>query len=98
MGLVVPVGRITADQLLELTRLAERYGRGELRFTVGQNVIIPHVPDKRLGDFLAEPLLQTFRYDPDEITKGLVTCTGINYCNLAMIDTKRGEHSKLFTR
>jgi len=88
VGLVVPVGRITADQLLEITRLSERYGRGELRFTIGQNVIIPHIPDKRLGDFLTEPLLQTFRYDPDELTKGLVTCTGIDHCNLALIDTK----------
>lgn len=87
-GLVVPVGRITADQLLELAQLTERYGRGELRFTVGQNVIVPHIPDRQLSDFLAEPLLQIFRYDPDELTKGLVTCTGIDYCNLAMIDTK----------
>src|SRR5574337_1263111 len=88
VGLVVPVGRITADQLLELARLSERYGHGELRFTIGQNVIIPHISDKRLGDFLAEPLLQIFRYDSDELTKGLVTCTGIDYCNMAMIDTK----------
>ncbi|HWQ70020.1 MAG TPA: ferredoxin--nitrite reductase [Patescibacteria group bacterium] len=87
-GLVVPVGRITADQLLELARLSERYGRGELRFTVGQNVIIPHISDTQLGDFLAEPLLQTFRYDPDELMRGLVTCTGNDYCNMAMIDTK----------
>jgi ferredoxin-nitrite reductase len=88
VGLSVPVGRISADQLLELARLSDEYGRGEVRFTVGQNVIIPHVPDKRLGEFLAEPLLQTFRYDPDEVTRGLVTCTGIDYCNLALIDTK----------
>lgn len=87
-GLVVPVGRITADQLLELARLSEQYGRGELRFTTGQNVIIPHIPDTRLGDFLAEPLLQTFRYDADELTKGLVACTGLDYCNMAMIDAK----------
>ncbi|MBF8298091.1 MAG: hypothetical protein HW395_748, partial [candidate division NC10 bacterium] len=32
--------------------------------------------------------LQVFRYDPDEITRGFVTCTGIDYCNLALIDTK----------
>jgi ferredoxin-nitrite reductase len=88
VGLSVPVGRITADQLLELSRLSDEYGRGELRFTIGQNVIVPHIADKRLGAFLAEPLLQTFRYDPDEITRGLVTCTGIDYCNLALIDTK----------
>ncbi len=88
VGLCVPFGRITGDQLLELARLSEVYGRGELRFTVGQNIIIPHIADEHLGNFLAEPLLQTFRYDPDEITRGMVTCTGIDYCNLALIDTK----------
>jgi len=88
VGLSVPAGRITADQLRELARLADDYGKRELRFTVGQNVIVPHVPDKRLGALLDERLLQTFRYDPDELTRGLVTCTGIDYCNLALIDTK----------
>jgi ferredoxin-nitrite reductase len=88
VGLCVPFGRITAGQLSELARLSEAYGRSELRFTVGQNVLIPHVPDARMGAFLAEPLLQTFRYDPDEVTRGMVTCTGIDYCNLALIDTK----------
>ena len=33
VGLKTPVGRVTGDQLLELARLAEAYGRGELRFT-----------------------------------------------------------------
>ena len=31
VGLVVPVGRITADQLLEVARLADRYGSGDVR-------------------------------------------------------------------
>jgi ferredoxin-nitrite reductase len=46
IGLKTPVGRVTGDQLLELARLSERYGRGELRFTPAQNVLIPHVPDR----------------------------------------------------
>ena len=40
---LVPVGRITGAQLLELARLSERYGTGEVRLTVDQNVIIPNV-------------------------------------------------------
>ncbi|MGH2396133.1 MAG: ferredoxin--nitrite reductase [bacterium] len=88
VGLCVPFGRISADQLFELARLSEEYGHGEVRFTVGQDVIIPHISDRRMKEFLAEPLLQTLRYDPDEITRGMITCTGIDYCNLALIDTK----------
>src|SRR5439155_1407235 len=58
VGLKTPVGRVTGDQLLELARIAERYGRGELRFTPSQNVLIPHVPDALLGELTGEPLLK----------------------------------------
>jgi ferredoxin-nitrite reductase len=44
VGLKTPVGRVSGDQLLELARLAESYGQGELRFTPSQNVLIPHIP------------------------------------------------------
>jgi len=88
VGLKTPVGRVTGDQLLELARIAERYGRGELRFTPSQNVLIPHVPDALLGELTAEPLLKALPYNPSEIQRGLVSCTGTDFCNLALIDTK----------
>src|SRR5216684_2773933 len=87
-GLSVPVGRITGDQLKEVARLAEVYGTGEVRLTPDQNVIIPNVPDAKLGNLTAEPLLKVLRYDPSEIMRGLVSCTGIEFCNLAVIETK----------
>jgi ferredoxin-nitrite reductase len=89
VGLSVPVGRLTGEQLFEVCRLAERYGTGEVRLTPGQNVIIPHVPDQTLGDLTAEPVLQVLRYDPSAIMRGLVSCTGIEFCNLAVIETKQ---------
>jgi len=88
VGLKTPVGRVTGDQLLELARIAERYGRGELRFTPSQNVLIPHVPDALLGELTGEPLLKALPYNPTEIQRGLVSCTGTDFCNLALIDTK----------
>jgi len=88
VGLKTPVGRLTGEQLLELARLAEQYGRGELRFTPLQNVLLPHVPDARLGDLTQEPLLRVLPYNPSEVARGLVACTGTDFCNLALIDTK----------
>ena len=88
VGLKTPVGRLTGAQLLELARLSERYGRGELRFTPLQNVLLPHVPDARLGDLTQEPLLRELPYNPSEVQRGLVACTGTDFCNLALIDTK----------
>ena len=80
--------RVTADQLDGLAGLAERYGRGELRFTPSQDVLLPHVPDAKLGDLTQEPLLKALPYNPSEIRRGLVSCTGTDFCNLALIDTK----------
>ena len=88
VGLNVPVGRITADQLAGLARVARRYGNGEVRVTTSQNVIVPHVPEHLLADLTREPLLGELRHDPPDMMRGLVSCTGIDYCHMALIETK----------
>ncbi len=88
VGMKTPVGRVTGDQLLELARLADAYGAGELRVTPLQNVLLPHVPDGRLGALLEEPLLRQLPYNPSEVYRGVSSCTGTDFCNLALIDTK----------
>ena len=88
VGMVVPVGRMTSAQLLEVARLADTYGNGEIRLTIDQNLIIPNVSDALLPALKEEPLLQEFRCDPSEIMRGLVSCTGVDYCHFALVDTK----------
>jgi ferredoxin-nitrite reductase len=88
VGLAVPVGRMTSEQMRQTAELAKSYGNGQLRLTVGQNVIIPNVPDSKLGELTNEPVLQELRYDPSEVMRGLVSCTGMDYCHFALIETK----------
>ncbi|NHC36817.1 ferredoxin--nitrite reductase [Scytonema millei] len=88
VGLHVPIGRLYAQDMFEVARLAEVYGSGEIRLTVEQNIIIPNIPDSRLRTFLAEPLLQRFSIEPETLTRGLVSCTGAQFCNFALIETK----------
>src|SRR4030095_2917019 len=88
MGLAVPVGRMTSEQMLRVADLAENYGNGQLRLTVGQNLIIANVPDSRIGELTEEPVLRELRYDPSEVMRGLVSCTGMDFCHFALIDTK----------
>ena len=94
MGLCVPVGRLNPDELSELARLADEYGDGQVRLTTGQNAIIPNVAAARIDALLEEDLLQTFTPAPSFVRRGLVVCTGTDFCNLAQIDTK-GEAAKL---
>jgi len=88
VGLHVAEGRITAAQLGELARLADEYGTSEVRLTIDQNVVIPNVTSARLARLLCEPLLRELRPDPPAVWRGLVACTGNDYCHFSLIDTK----------
>ncbi|MDZ7958814.1 MAG: ferredoxin--nitrite reductase [Aulosira sp. DedQUE10] len=88
VGLHIPVGRFYAGDMFEIARLAGVYGSGEIRVTVEQNVIIPNIPDSRLATFLTEPLLERFAINPGLLTRSLVSCTGAQFCNFALIETK----------
>ncbi|NES71151.1 MAG: ferredoxin--nitrite reductase, partial [Okeania sp. SIO2D1] len=88
IGLHIPVGRLYADNMFDLARLAEVYGNGEIRLTVEQNVIIPNVPESRIEPFLGEALLEKFSINPQPLTRAVVSCTGAQFCNFALIETK----------
>src|ERR671933_963239 len=88
VGLHIPIGRLYAPDMFDLARIAEVYGNGEIRLTVEQNVIIPNVPDSRLDAFVAEPLLERFSINPASLTRALVSCTGAQFCNFGLIETK----------
>ena len=88
VGLKVLVGRITHDDLAKIAALAEKYGTGEVRISPAQALIITNVSDRKIGDLDREPLVKQFAYNPSPVYKGLVSCVGSDYCNLAVIETK----------
>ncbi|GAB2257757.1 hypothetical protein Droror1_Dr00013917 [Drosera rotundifolia] len=89
VGLHIPVGRVQADDMDELARLADKYGSGELRLTVEQNIIIPNITNSKLETLLNEPLLKSkFSPEPPLLMRGLVACTGNQFCGQAIIETK----------
>ena len=59
-----------------------------MRLTTGQNVIVPNVAESGLTQMLAEPVLRELPYAPSGLVRGLVSCTGIDYCHMALIETK----------
>lgn len=88
VGVVLPVGRITSDQARTLAQIAETYGNGELRCTVWQNVLIPHIRDADVDAVKQELDLCGLGYEASSFRAGLVACTGSAGCKFAAADTK----------
>ncbi|NHN58353.1 MULTISPECIES: nitrite/sulfite reductase [Halorussus] len=88
VGLSVPVGRLAAEEAIELADLADAYGSGEVRLTRRQNPIITDVPDGNLANLLNEPLLKKHKPEPNPFTRGAMACTGTEFCSLALTETK----------
>ncbi|HUY86440.1 MAG TPA: hypothetical protein VMU77_04955 [Acidimicrobiales bacterium] len=88
VGLNVPVGRLVAESLIQIARLAEEYGDGELRLTTDQNVVLTGISDAKLDAFLAEPILSRYSPNPGPFQRGVVACTGTEFCRFAIVETK----------
>ena len=87
VGLNVPVGRMSGEQFEEAGRLAEEYG-GEVRLATDQNMILTGVREERLDDLLAEPLLRPYSPNPGAFERGVVACTGSEFCRFGIVETK----------
>lgn len=89
IGLLVPTGRITPQQLRGLAQLARIYGDCELRLTNNQNVLIAHIPNANLPRLLREPLLGELKPEAPTFQRNVVACTALPYCNFATIESKQ---------
>jgi ferredoxin-nitrite reductase len=88
VGVGVPVGRMTAKQMRRLADLADHYGQGELRLTVWQSLLIPHVPDAFCAT-LARAVRSVGLFTEPHATAGcVIACTGNQGCKYAAADTK----------
>ncbi|ADU31593.1 nitrite/sulfite reductase [Evansella cellulosilytica] len=88
IGFNVPVGRMDANELLELARISKHYGNGELRTCNSQNIVIPNVKDEDVESLLQESIFNRITLNPPKFIGYSVSCTGIEYCNLALVETK----------
>ena len=88
VGCSVPVGRMHGIDLIEVARLAETYGDGGVRIGTDQNFILSGIPEERLNDLLAEPLITKYSPFPGPFERGVVACTGSEFCRFAVVETK----------
>jgi ferredoxin-nitrite reductase len=88
IGVAMPVGQITPKQMLRVAEIADLYGAGEIRLTVWQNFIIPHVPDAYVET--VKKALHKIGFDTQQsmLRGGIIACTGNSYCKFAQSNTK----------
>jgi ferredoxin-nitrite reductase len=88
MGLVIPLGNLTSEQIKQLAYLAEVYGDGTLRLTPWQNLLIPNIPNSKISNLQTEINNLGLSYSSNHPCSALVACTGNSGCASSATDTK----------
>jgi ferredoxin-nitrite reductase len=88
LGVVLPVGRITSEQMRGIAEIAQRFGSGTIRLTVWQNFLISDVADKDVGVCISAIQALGLGVEASAIRRGLVACTGNAGCKFAASNTK----------
>lgn len=88
IGVKPTLGHMSGEQLIALADLAEQYGVTDLRFTPFKEVLLLGVEPEDV-EKLQSDLEQMGLYSkPSEFRRGLLSCTGLEYCKLAHVTTK----------
>ena len=88
IGVAVPVGQLPAQQARAVAEIAERFGSGEVRLTVWQNLIIPNVADADVEAACTALVAAGLDHRAGRVLSGTVACTGNKGCKYAATDTK----------
>jgi ferredoxin-nitrite reductase len=88
LGISVPVGRLTAEELDGLSLVAREHGDGTLRTTYDQNLVIPGISSAARDEAAFAVARHGLTFEPDSATRNMVACTGKQFCNLAVTETK----------
>ncbi len=81
-------GRIRAEKLRKLCELSAEFGSGRMRNTNKQNIALLDIPEAKLPALLQALDAHGFPYRASEFRKGAISCTGSEFCNLAVVETK----------
>jgi ferredoxin-nitrite reductase len=96
LGVALPVGKMTADQMRALAAIARDCGDGDIRLTVWQNLLISGITADKLGEAKTRVEAAGLGWAVSSIRAGLVACTGSTGCRFAASDTK--GHAEVIAR
>jgi ferredoxin-nitrite reductase len=88
VGVVLPVGRMTCEQMRQLASIADRFGSGTLRLTVWQNLLISDIKCEHIDEVKRAIEAAGLAGSATNVRGALVACTGSAGCKYAAADTK----------
>ena len=88
VGASVLRGRLSGDQLAAAAELAERFGDGQLRTSIMQNLLFINIPTHKTAELARELGEIGLRVEGSPFWRGAIACTGTEFCKLAISETK----------
>jgi sulfite reductase (ferredoxin) len=89
VGFAPVVGRLSGDTLRAIGNLATEYGSGRVRTTIEQKMVILDVPARHVDDLSAGLAAAGLEVQPSVFRRHTMACTGIEFCKLAIVETKQ---------
>ncbi|WP_335940037.1 nitrite/sulfite reductase [Streptomyces sp. PTD5-9] len=88
VGFAPRVGRVDGSTLAKIADLAAAHGSDRLRTTVEQKMLVLDVAGDRVDSLVAGLEALGFQVKPSPFRRGTMACTGIEFCKLAIVETK----------
>jgi sulfite reductase (ferredoxin) len=88
VGFVPRVGRTSGTQLQRIAALARVHAAGRTATTAPQGMVILDVPDDQVDELVTSLELEDLRVRPSRFRRGMLACTGLEFCKLAIVETK----------
>ncbi|WP_248965837.1 nitrite/sulfite reductase [Sphaerisporangium perillae] len=88
VGFAPKVGRLDGDKLHLIADIAERYGSGRVRTTVEQKMVILDIAPDKVEGIVADLEAADLQVNPSTFRRQTMACTGIEFCKLAIVETK----------
>lgn len=89
VGVKSAAGRVNGATLVEVAKAAERVGSRRIRTTVEQNLLVLDVPENEVKTLVSDLAQLGLHADPSPWRRGVMACTGIEFCKLAIVETKQ---------
>ncbi|MFD9415009.1 nitrite/sulfite reductase [Streptomyces goshikiensis] len=88
VGFAPRVGRVDGATLTKIADVAAQHGSGRLRTTAEQKMIVLDIEADRVDSVVAALEALDLRVEPSPFRRGTMACTGIEFCKLAIVETK----------